>query len=403
MKVNNRFHLTYCTNIHPGEAWEEVQANLTRFLPEIRRRVCPDERLGVGLRLSARAAQALENPEQLRAFQDFLEASHCYAFTINGFPYGVFHGTRVKEQVYLPDWKDPRRLEYTNRLASVLARLLPEEEGIEGSVSTVPGAFKGHVHSPEDVEEIARLILQHAAFLHRLREETGKTITLALEPEPLCYLETVDEAVEFFQTFLAGPRGLEIFGAHLELPLHQLEAILRRHVGICYDACHMAVEFEDSAAALRKLREGGVKIAKVQVSSALRIEFESGEGRAEELLRPFAEDTYLHQVVQRSSRGLERYRDLPEALLAESRAGRGETKEWRIHFHVPVFLEGTSDLGTTQEHLVDLLNLLKGEDHCPYLEVETYTWDVIPTRYRELDKVAAISRELEWVRDRLVS
>src|SRR5439155_1022530 len=195
-------HLTYCTNIHPGETWAEVRANLERYVLAVRREVAPDRRFGVGLRLSAQAAATLAEPAELEAFRGFLATHGLYVFTINGFPYGVFHGARVKEEVYRPAWTDEARLVYTDRLAELLAVLLPDEPDLDGSVSTVPGAFKARVAGDADAARMAELLLRHAATLARVRERTGKIVCLALEPEPCCHLETVAETVAFFERHL---------------------------------------------------------------------------------------------------------------------------------------------------------------------------------------------------------
>ena len=183
------FHLVYCSNIHPGESWAEVYGNLTTYLPEIRDKLSWRGPLGIGLRLSAEAAETLARPGELSSFRRFLSSGPYYVATINGFPYGPFHGEPVKEQVYLPDWLDEERLLYTNRLPTILAEL-PGELETARSVSTVPGAFKECVRSDGEVREMAERMLRHVLFLSALEATTGRTVTLALEPEPMCYLET---------------------------------------------------------------------------------------------------------------------------------------------------------------------------------------------------------------------
>ncbi|MGI8782853.1 MAG: metabolite traffic protein EboE [Acidobacteriota bacterium] len=408
MRLADTFHLTYCSNIHPGETWEEVFGNLKTYVPAVRERLSPHAPFGLGLRLSAEAAETLEQPGRLVTLQKFLTAEQCYVFTINGFPYGRFHGTRVKEDVYLPDWKDEARLVYTNRLARILAALLPDDPALEGSVSTAPGAFRARVRSADDVRRMAELMLRHAACLARLRQQTGRTITLAIEPEPCCYVETIDEAIAFFRDFLFNPALLQTLAGDLGVSPRQAEQIVRRHIGLCYDACHMAVEFEEIPAGLERIASAGIQICKFQISSAVRFQFRHGDGRAEKILGPFAESTYLHQVVERSDRGTVRYVDLPEALADQSTAalrasGPGQETEWRVHFHIPIFLDSMSDFGTTQDHLKKLIEWLKRHPVCPYLEVETYTWDVLPSQFKTLDTVGAIVRELAWVRDQIES
>ncbi|MBI2821496.1 MAG: metabolite traffic protein EboE [Acidobacteria bacterium] len=404
MRLAGSFHLAYCSNIHPGESWQEVSDTLAAFLPQVRRKLCHSGPFGVGLRLSARAAEQLERPANLAAFSDFLADQDCYVFTINGFAHGVFHGQPVKEAVYLPSWMDPARLRYTNRLARILA-VLPGSAAVEASISTAPGAFRRAVRSDQDAREMARLMLAHVAELHRLREQTGRTLLLALEPEPCCYLETVDDAVAFFNERLFSRPGLQTLAGELGMTLPQAEEAARRHIGLCYDACHMAVAFEDPRASLARIKAAGIRIGKFQISSALKLRSVAGDGRVEKALRPFAESTYLHQVVEKSGKDLVRYADLPEALAAEAAAAgrpgdRRQTREWRVHFHVPIFLAEMKNFGTTQDHLISLIELLKQETPSSYLEVETYTWDVLPAEYKTLDTASAIARELAWVRDR---
>ncbi len=387
-------HLTYCTNIHPGETWAEVRANLERHVVRVKAAVAPDRPFGVGLRLSAVAAAALAEAQELERFRSFLHDHGLYVFTINGFPYGPFHGTRVKEDVYLPDWLDDARLQYTDQLAELLAALLPD--GLEGTVSTVPGAFKGRVRGAADEARMAEVMVRHAAGLHRLRERTGRMVSLALEPEPCCHMETVDETVRFFEGHLFAAPTVALFGRLTGLGHGESEAALRRHLGVCFDACHMAVEFEDAAAGLAAFRKAGIRIGKVQVSAGLRVRMDPGDRALVAALRPFAEGVYLHQVVERRDGRLVRYLDLPEALEAAARDGGG-VREWRIHFHVPLFREELGPFASTQDYLRGVLELLRHEAHTPHLEVETYTWDVLPEAFRREDIVAAVARELQWV------
>jgi sugar phosphate isomerase/epimerase len=389
-------HLTYCTNIHPGETWAEVRANLERHVRAVKASVAPSQPFGVGLRLSAVAASTLAQPAELEAFSAFLRDSGLYVFTINGFPYGPFHGTRVKEEVYLPDWLDEERLRYTDGLADLLAALLPDESGLEGTVSTVPGAYKARVRGEADAARMAELMVRHAAGLHRLRERTGKTVSLALEPEPCCHMETVDETVRFFETHLFASSAVSAFSRLTGVGRGESEAALRRYLGVCFDACHMAVEFEDAAAGLAALRRAGIRVGKVQVSAGLRLRMDPGDRALVDALRPFAEGVYLHQVVERRDGRLVRYLDLPEALEAAARDGGGP-REWRIHFHVPLFREELGRFASTQDYLRDVLHLLRREAHSPHLEVETYTWDVLPQEYRREDIAVAVARELRWV------
>jgi sugar phosphate isomerase/epimerase len=388
-------HLTYCTNIHPGESWPEVRENLGRFVVAVKERVAPTERFGVGLRLSGAAARALAHPRELDAFRAFLDAHELYVFTVNGFPYGPFHGTAVKERVYLPDWLDDERLAYTDGLAHLLAALLPA--GVDGTISTVPGAFRPRIGSEADVARVADRIVAHVATLHAIRERTGRSIALALEPEPCCILETIAETVSFFERHLFARPAVERLGRLAGLGGADAAAALRRHLGVCLDTCHAAVEFEDPAGAVQALRAAGIGIRKVQLSAGLRVRRFDRDTLA--ALARFDDAVYLHQVVQRDGGRLTRWVDLPDALAARASAAG----EWRVHCHVPVFLETLGAFDNTQAVLAEFLALQAADPVSTHLEVETYTWSVLPEEHRAGDVVGAVARELRWVMERLVA
>jgi sugar phosphate isomerase/epimerase len=383
-------HLTYCTNIHPGESWAEVDANLRTHVLAVKRQICPDRPFGVGLRLSARAAGELARPETLEALRAFLDGHGLYVFTINGFPHGTFHGTAVKEQVYRPDWLEEERVAYSDRLADVLSHLLPSGPASEGSISTVPGGFRPRVE--DRAEAVARNLLRHVATLWRLRERGGPTIALALEPEPECMLETTAHAVSFFEDQLFSSQGTAALSALTGLATPAAEECVRRHLGLCLDACHAAVEYEDAGAAVRTLRAAGIPILKLQVSAGLRV-LDPDEHKRRALER-FAEGVYLHQVVVRRGTALTRIVDLPQALRACDPSDAGD--EWRIHFHVPLFQEDLGAFQNTRPFLAEILALQARDPFTQHLEVETYTWDVLPEEYRRQPVADAVARELRW-------
>jgi sugar phosphate isomerase/epimerase len=386
--------LTYCTNIHKGETWPEVFAALRQNIPAIRAQTVGDAPFGLGLRLSATAAQDLSVPAALAELKDFLAEQNAYVFTINGFPYGEFHGVRVKQNVYSPDWADPARLTYTDQLAEILAALLPV--GIDGSISTVPGTFAAWAEGR--VDEIVANLVRHVAYLLDLRERTGRTIRLALEPEPRCFLETIDEAVAFFTGHLYGDAATTQLQALTGLGRNEAVAALREYLGLCYDVCHAAIEYEDPRGSIDLLRQNNVPVYKLQLSSALRIA--AVDERTPALLRPFDEPTYLHQVVGRRGEHFDKWDDLGPALADIDKA---IGSEWRVHFHVPLFLAEMENFGTTQAFLKEILALHRQAPISQHLEVETYTWDVLPEQYRNVAVSDAIARELNWVLSELQS
>jgi sugar phosphate isomerase/epimerase len=384
--------LGYCTNVHRGESLAEVRDNLTRFSRAVREQVCPEGRLGVGLWLSRAAATELSAEGALTELRALLERCGLYVFTLNGFPYGAFHGRAIKQRVYEPDWRSDARREYSDTLAEHLAALLPD--GMDGSVSTLPCAYRPNVRGEADERALATQLLRHAAHLHALYERTGKRIALALEPEPCCYLETMAEAVAFFERSLQSERALAQLAQLAAVDRGTAAAIVQRHLGVCLDACHAAVEFETPDQIVAALRAAAIPIAKIQLSSGLRIA--AVDAAASAALEPYLDEVYLHQVVERRGGELVRYLDLPDALAARAAAGPGAASEWRIHFHVPVFLERTRAFETTQAFLRELLALQRTQTLSTQLEVETYTWDVLPAEARPTDLTAAIARELRF-------
>jgi sugar phosphate isomerase/epimerase len=388
-------HLGYCTNIHSGETWDEIRANVENHVREVKRRIAPDSPFGMGLRLSGSAARALREPATLAAFRAFLADSGLYVFTINAFPYGPFHGQVVKEAVYRPDWLEPERVAFSDDVAHILAGLLPAEGA--GSVSTVPGCFRDRVRSPRDMATLGRGVALHAATLWRLRETGRADIGIALEPEPECVVETVAQGIRFLEDNVFGGAGARSFREETGLDTAGAEVALRHHVGLCVDACHAAVEFEQPVEIVAALAASGVRALKLQVSAGLRVARPDRD--ALEALTPFAEAVYLHQVVIRHGVGLTRVPDLPQALANADPTDPGD--EWRVHFHVPLFHASLGRFASTQPFLIELLALQRRAPFTDHLEVETYTWDVLPAELRDQPVTDAIARELRWTIDQL--
>ena len=396
MKLNHGLHLAYCTNIHRGETWAETFDALERNTLRVRDRVCANQPYAIGLRLSNQAARELSDRSVLLEFQRWLNQNRCYIFTINGFPYGQFHDTRVKEQVYVPDWTTKERLDYTKLLFDLLAQLLPA--GIEGSVSTVPCGFKMLVTTSEELKSIRDNLWRCVEHIARLSAQTGRKLHLGLEPEPLCLLETTGEVAQFFDRMRAE---------------HRNDPRLADHLGVNYDTCHLAVEFEEPQNAIPFLQQHGIKLSKLHLSSALAL---SPTREACQALATFADDVYLHQVVVRHANGSRTvYLDLDDALACEhptveehleatpqSALPTPHSDEWRVHFHVPLHSPPTAMFGNTTGHIAGVMDLLQADPGlCSHLEMETYTWEVLPPEFKSRDVVEQLAAEYEWTLGRL--
>jgi sugar phosphate isomerase/epimerase len=392
MRLSGGGTLGYCLNVHPTQTFAEVRAALLGPVREIKRRLCPDRPFGVGLRLSAEAASEAGVAAELAAIFD---GEGFAAFTMNGFPYGRFHGAPVKEAVYEPDWTTVERVAYSLSLAETMAALVPP--GGFATISTVPGGYAPRVTGREAA--VADGLLQAVAGLVRLEQSTGRTVALALEPEPWCLLDSTADAVAFFRAHLFTDAAARRLGTLAGLTADEAAAALPRHLGLCLDVCHMAVNFEEPAETLAALAAAGIPIHKVQLSAALRIA--RADAAARERLAAFRDAVYLHQTVARAADGrVRRFLDLPQALESPG----GEDEEWRVHFHVPVFAEPEPPLGSTSGALDQLLAIHRGRPVAPHLEVETYTWNVLPADAcgaGAMSVVDGIERELRWVLERL--
>ncbi len=380
----------YCTNIHPGETLAEVIAALVGPVTAVAQAL--GGHVDIGLRLGGAAARELRDARARAVLREALVRAGASVFTLNGFPYGQFHGTKVKEAVYRPDWSEPARVEYTLDLVQALVAVAAHDVA-RPSISTVPGAFAPRGREPQAVAAIARNLADVAAVLWGLVERGGAPIVLALEPEPCCMLETIEQTIAFFGAQVFAGTGLARFCERTGTSAAQAEAALRTHVGVCLDACHAAVELEDPCGCVDALVGAGIAIAKVQVSAGLEL-VPTGDALAR--VRAFADPVYLHQVVAETATGVERYLDLDDAL----ERGR-DAKRWRVHFHVPVFATELGALGSTQGFLAELLKHVRRTNATQQFEVETYTWDVLPVEHRDVPVATAIVRELQWTKAQL--
>lgn len=391
--------LTYCSNIHPGENWEETFKNLQEHTTKVKEQL-KVEQFGIGLRLSNLASLELIKPENLQVFKSWLEANQMFVFTINGFPFGQFHFDVVKDKVHAPDWTDPDRLAYTKRLFQILAELLPE--GMDGGVSTSPLSYR-HWHEDESALDKAKATsLFHLSnlivFLSGLKKTTGKSLHLDMEPEPDGILETSEEFVDFFQNHVLR-EGISQVQQQLKCTEAEAELAIREHFQLCYDVCHFAVGYENPEEAISRIVDAGIQIGRIQISAALGSPKLNSTNQQEicSQLRAFDEPVYLHQAVIKTESGsLKRFKDLGISLDSLS----VEDQEIRTHFHVPIFTQTYDQLVSTQKDIIETLKVWKSKNFTNHLEVETYTWDVLPSDMRT-DLVSSITRELNWVKDTL--
>jgi len=393
---NGLGHLTYSTLVHPGDDWKQMWESLTTYVPKVKSRIAHNQRFGVSLRLSANSAETLVNSRAEREkLKKFLGDNNMYLYTVNAFPYGAFKGTVVKEQVYEPDWRSEERTRYTQNVADILADVT--ESDISPSIQSAPLGFKPRVTGNEVVASFTNHVLRVAAHLVALEARTGRTVTLALEPEPYCFLETTDETVEYFTKHLYSGEAAETLAKLAQIPISEAHVALRRHVGVVFDICHQAVEYENISECLQQLVDAGIPIFKLQEAAALHVPNVTQD--MVDTLKRYARTIYLTQTVEKKNGKLTRFLNLEDAFAAwEKDSG---PREWRTHFHVPVFLDEIGPFRTTRFAIEDALRFHKAKPLSRQLEIETYTWDVLPDNLKTGDIVDYVCRELDWVKGQL--
>lgn len=397
MIIDETSHLSYCTNIHPGESWDDVFESLKKYSLKVKKKLSPNKAFGIGLRLSQKSAERLLQGSNLSDFKNWLDRKNLYVFTMNGFPYGEFHNTVIKDQVHTPDWTTDDRVNYTHDLMKILAYLLPEN--MDGGVSTSPLSYKYWFDSKSAIEattkktcsSLIRIVIQ----LVEIKKSTGKLLHLDLEPEPDGFLENTQEVLDFYNNYLLKDSLIEIQNA-LNCSKKEAEEHILSHIQICYDVCHFALAYERPEFVISTLQNAGIRIGKIQISAAIKCKQAESVSIAtqQDCLRQFDEPTYLHQsVVKRNDDTLSHFPDLNEGIEVMTDS---DFKEIRTHFHVPIFVSEFQVLESTQNEIIDALKLWKQKKYSTHLEVETYTWNILP-EHLQTDITNSIVRELNWV------
>ncbi|MBS1750400.1 MAG: metabolite traffic protein EboE [Bacteroidetes bacterium] len=389
--------LTYCTNIHAGETWKDHFTQLKEHIPFIKQKVAPYKSFGIGLRLSDMASRELTSGSNLTIFRQWLTENNAFVFTMNGFPYGSFHRTKVKDYVHTPDWLSNDRVQYTIRLAQLLAELLPA--GIDGGISTSPLSYR-FWHNQQYLEPVLKQATQNILvvldMLIQIRQYTGKLIHIDIEPEPDGLLGDGTEFLNWYLQHLL-PDGISYICQKFGCSKEEAESHIKMHIQLCYDICHFAVCYEDHESMIKKFQSHGIRTGKIQISAALKADIAADPADREPVLnafRQFNESTYLHQVIAKYGNGeLKRYPDMPDALQD---ADNPDVREWRAHYHVPVFLENYGILHATRKDIEKVLHIHCNNAFTHHLEIETYTWEVLPEAIR-LPLSDSIVREIEWV------
>ena len=387
----------YCTNVHPGVSLDQIKQNLDCESLEVKRQVSPKLPMGIGLWLSSTATEELMDRDTRLQFRDWLQQRELVPYTVNAFPAGDFHQKVVKHDVYRPTWADKSRLDYTCRVAAILTDLLPR--GAHGTISTLPLGWPAttitdaqSVGSELFLTMCAKQLMQTAAALSKLEETHDVHLRLCIEPEPGCLLDSADDVIGYFQRFLFDSQA----------NAHDIQ-LIHRHLGVCHDVCHSAVMFEPQAVALNEYAQADIVVGKVQVSSAIEVDFDSLDAataaEAVSQLAAFAEPKYLHQTSVFENGHARYFPDLPVAL--DSIGDKKPAGQWRVHFHVPIHEPTLGLIRSTQSQILECVQWFKDspQPDC-HFEVETYAWNVLPDSLQPARLADGIANELTWFLDR---
>ena len=364
----------YCTNVHPGRNLQELRQSLLGPFAEVARLVGAP--LPVGAWLSAESVRQLqERPDEARRLRDDAAQAGVHIAAVNAFPYGNFGAGSVKTRVYEPHWADARRALHTLAVAERMVDLVMPG-CTHASISTLPLGWRPRFSAEgcgASVGLASAQLEQVARGLARIEDRSGLRITLDIEPEPGCAIQTFDELCGFMR--------------HCLRPRDPHDA-LHRHLGACVDTCHGAVMGESPTHAFDACAAASIAVHRVQVSSALRGTCDAVSLAA---LARFDEPRYLHQVVTGTHAEPTVWEDIAPFLASRPRT------DWRCHFHVPVFLSEVGGLATTAPAIEPALRRVSGLPQAPFIEVETYAWAQLPEPAAP-SLVEGIAREILHVR-----
>lgn len=402
---DSHLDLTYCLNVHPSYTLDNVRESIQRYTIPLRHRLDIDGPMGLGLRLSFQTVKKLRNnPDELDEFRAFLRENNFYVFTLNAFPAGKFQDDGVKEEVYRPTWLEEDRVQYTKWAGNLLVQFLEDTDRDFGTVSTLPGTFREWGDSDRTWNHILGNFLRMVYHFHKKWEETGNRIQLCIEPEPFCSFESTDDILRFFNEFLF-ENGIRQYLDAFEMTEDEARKMITDHLGICFDASHLSVQYEQLPESLDRIQQAGIDIGKMQISAAPALLSPSRKPEAADSFLKMAEDRFLHQTYGQDAEGtIHSIKDLSR-LNGDRLEEWEQFEEWRTHFHVPVFVERMENILTTQEFLQEGLKYALEETEIPHFEIETYSWNVLPITTRSslgiTNLTDVLEKEFDWTREQI--
>jgi hypothetical protein len=378
--------LSYCTNIHFGESWEEVFYILKFHSRKLRNAFLKMDQFGIGLRLSNSSIINLSKSSFFFDFLFWLKINNFYIKSVNGFPYSFFGSNYIKDNVYLPDWSNFKRYIYSRRIIILFSNFLNKNNF--GGISTLPLSYKyffcNYSYNNLYIKSI-KYLYSLLILLNDIYVNNKIFIHLDIEPEPDCVVSNTLDYINFFKKWLLD----RIILYFLKKKIHMF---ILNYFRICFDICHSSVEFESICQSFNSIFLFNIKFGKFQISSSLKIDKMNFYNSY--VFSYLPETPYIHQVYGKTFYdNIITYKDIS---LAHILLYKKKIVEYRIHYHVPIFFDKYEIFESTQQYIIEFFKLLKKRNAFYIFEIETYTFDILPC-YLKLNILYSLKREYDWV------
>ena len=376
----------------PVTSFADIESTVRDSLAPINHAISDDPPVGASIRLSQ---AALSDPaltaEALRTLLDEhgLRLDGISAVSISG---------GAKENVHEPDWRTEDRLSFMFPALNLAAEFATPDHEVGVTTNALSYRRWLDVDMPGNWAALTLNVVRIVQHLVGIQDRTGITLHIDLEPEPGSVLRDTADVVKFYSQWLL-PRGGAMLSDRMQLTNGSAAEAILRHVCIALDTAHAAVVWDDAAASLDAFAELGIRIGRLQVSSALEVEIPSdaaSQKTLSEYLDAFVSPTLLQQVVARQDGEMvKRFDDLPDAVAV---IGKSAGQTWRIHTHAPLLADRYGVFASTREATATWLREVaaRGID-VGMIELRSANWDVVPHDDRAPVE-AMIMQEAAWVR-----
>lgn len=375
-----KYNLMYCSNIFKNNTQKQLFNNLNKLIKKLKSKFNKEKKFSIGLCASNKLSNELI--KNINIFSKYIKKKKINIPSLNGFSYNNFHKKITKDNIYWPDWSSIKRVNYTNNLIKLLDNINNKNKK---SISTMPISYKGWINKKNTVY----IYYKTAKNLTKVTENIIKNksnIIISIEPEPTCLIEKSQEFINYFNNWIK--------------PLYKKYSInnkknIKNIIGICYDICHFAVQFEKHEKILNNLEKENIIIGKLQISSALKINDDRTKKENKQIIKNlnvFKYSSFLHQINNINKNKTKIYKDIKYSIKYLK---KNIKSEWRIHFHIPIYINKYKNFRTTNNEIKNVMQNINKKNFTGHIEIETYTYKNLSIRY---DILNSIINEYKWIR-----